>query len=293
MTQADSPAELYCPDCGYNLHGIDSPRCPECGLEIDRSTLGQSILPWVNRERIGRIRAFWRTAEMATLRPQQLAREMVRPAQLAEALRFRRITCVLGMFALLPSVVIAAIELQRELGWALQFSGDRLLSDADWLGSMFHALILISCCVGAWLFLKGMTGIASYFFHPATLTVRQQNRAIALSYYACAPIAYVPLILIFSIGILTLAGRLIGSRLNILLVGILALVAFTPPALCILAMFRTPIQLLGAVTHCGWGRQILLAIILPIAWLILAILTLVLIPGTVALIGIIVLSFRG
>lgn len=33
--------DLYCPQCEYNLHGIDSLRCPECGTAIDYEALAK------------------------------------------------------------------------------------------------------------------------------------------------------------------------------------------------------------------------------------------------------------
>jgi hypothetical protein len=39
------------------------------------------------------------------------------------------------------------------------------------------------------LFFAAITGVASYLFHPRRLAVERQNRAIALSYYACAPLS--------------------------------------------------------------------------------------------------------
>src|SRR4051812_12709994 len=45
--------DLHCPQCGYNLRGIDSDVCPECGLAIDRVAFAQSQLPWSHRRRIG------------------------------------------------------------------------------------------------------------------------------------------------------------------------------------------------------------------------------------------------
>jgi hypothetical protein len=38
---AAEPTDLYCPQCEYNLHGIDSARCPECGTAIDYEALAQ------------------------------------------------------------------------------------------------------------------------------------------------------------------------------------------------------------------------------------------------------------
>lgn len=31
----------HCPNCDYNLYGLESPRCPECGLELDAAALSQ------------------------------------------------------------------------------------------------------------------------------------------------------------------------------------------------------------------------------------------------------------
>jgi predicted amidophosphoribosyltransferase len=82
---------LFCPDCGYDLQAIESERCPECGLIIDRTALGQSVIPWLHRSSIGRFRAFWRTVNMATFRPRQLAQELVQPARFRDAVLFRRL----------------------------------------------------------------------------------------------------------------------------------------------------------------------------------------------------------
>lgn len=42
-----------------------------------------------------------------------------------------------------------------------------------------------------WLFFFLITGLNSYFFHPAHLLIEQQNRAVAMSYYASGPLAWV------------------------------------------------------------------------------------------------------
>jgi hypothetical protein len=43
--------------------------------------------------------------------------------------------------------------------------------------------------VGFLLFLVAATGAPSYFFHPRDVPIAQQDRAIALSYYACGPLS--------------------------------------------------------------------------------------------------------
>ena len=44
LTPSTNPAaDLFCPNCGYNLRGIDSERCPECGVVIDREAMGRLV----------------------------------------------------------------------------------------------------------------------------------------------------------------------------------------------------------------------------------------------------------
>ena len=43
--------------------------------------------------------------------------------------------------------------------------------------------------VGFLMWLIAITGVASYFFHPKSISVHRQNSGVAMSYYACAPLA--------------------------------------------------------------------------------------------------------
>ncbi len=95
--------------------------------------------------------------------------------------------------------------------------------------------------------LAALPGVASYCFRPRRLSVEQQNRAIALSYYAWAPLAAAPLMLLFSA-----AGAFITVTKGVpdppvvllilaaaLLVGAAALAYFgavLPPAAAVLAL---------------------------------------------------------
>jgi hypothetical protein len=68
-----SSADLFCPGCGYNLRGIESDRCPECGKAFQRHQLSASQIPWTHRHHIGRFRAFLQTVSTAAFHPQLLA----------------------------------------------------------------------------------------------------------------------------------------------------------------------------------------------------------------------------
>src|SRR5688572_29554412 len=91
---ASIPAEvdLICPECGYDLRGIESRQCPECGQELDRDKLRRSSIPWNYRHEIGRWKAYWRTVEMVIRRPGLVAADVTRSVSLEDAQKFRRVT---------------------------------------------------------------------------------------------------------------------------------------------------------------------------------------------------------
>src|SRR2546421_11397401 len=79
--------QLFCPDCGYNLHGIASDRCPECGFALDRDQLARSRIPWTHRRDIGRARAYLRTVWLVITTPRTIADEVARPVDFDDARR--------------------------------------------------------------------------------------------------------------------------------------------------------------------------------------------------------------
>ena len=51
---AASGKDLHCPRCGYNLRGLDTPRCPECGLTFSAEewaarVLREHVASWLDR----------------------------------------------------------------------------------------------------------------------------------------------------------------------------------------------------------------------------------------------------
>jgi hypothetical protein len=275
--------ELYCPACGYDLRQIDSARCPECGLEIDRSKLGESIIPWVHRKKLGEVRAFFRTCALVSLHPQRLAREMNVPARLPDARKFRR------------GVVLMAI---LPLGFVLMICEAGLLGTGRTFGSVFtggslleKSLLWLSWpCLAVALY--SITGAAGYFFAPKSLTIVQQNRAIAISYYACAPMAYLPFLLLVAVALVLVAGIMSNATGSVIATGAFLLPAMAIMILYPLAIVRTPAVILRALTHCGAERQALITFLLPLIWLFDAMLFIAIIPGLM-LIGVIIFqSFR-
>ncbi len=170
--------DLYCPDCGYSLRGLTSDRCPECGLRLDFIESAVSLIPWERRREIGRFRAYWRTVLQVMFRAKTFSRAVFQPVSYADAQSFRWTT-----------ISHAAVPIM--LGpLACHLAGADFLADAADDYGLWFVLLLHACVL---LGLVAFTGLPSYFFHPRYLPVDLQDRALALSYYASAPLAWTAL----------------------------------------------------------------------------------------------------
>lgn len=170
-------AHFYCPNCGYDLRGGVSDRCPECGHAIDPAALSTSQIPWSHRKTIGLRRAYWRTLKLLLRPSRTLAAEIARPVDYRDAQYFRFMTILtssIPMIAVLAAWWFTAGRRERELTFIphalrpLQAAG---------------GCIVVIACIALIAALTSITGTPSYFFHPRSLPVIQQNRAVALSYY--------------------------------------------------------------------------------------------------------------
>jgi hypothetical protein len=173
-TRAAYADDLYCPDCGYSLRGLTSDRCPECGLLLDFIESDRPLIPWELHDELGRIRAYWRTVFAVIGRPKRFCRAMYRAVSYRDAQAFRWITIAHACVAVV--LVLATLYLlhPQALTEETPYAGWELIC-----GNILHVFIVLAA----------LTGIPSYFFHPAHLPIERQNRAVALSYYGTAPLA--------------------------------------------------------------------------------------------------------
>jgi hypothetical protein len=272
--------ELFCPECGYDLRGAASDRCPECGLRIDRATMSVSRIPWVHRREIGRFRAYWRTTRLVMFQRLRMIDEMNRPIRVSDARRFWMVTVLLAWLPIAAWAVGLALsnfefndfKAGTRLGWGLE------------------GMIFLAALFAVWLFLLLATGSASYWFVSQTLQGPRQGRAIAISYYACAPLAW--LWLPASMQLLTLGTphvRLRGWMDQIQLLGTIG------PEILVVVLFLWTglgaIFLMQAVTHCDGSRTFAMCVGLPLSWALLLLAT-GMIPLAAALISMAILSFR-
>lgn len=185
------PVGAVCPDCGYDLRGSISALCSECGRSLDVFRAREPQIPWSHRRALGWFKAYWLTVSHVLRRPKVFCLEVVRPVSYADSQSFRWVTL---LHAYVPLLACMLVWLATEAGRGHTVSA----GDWWWLGGLLLWVLLM---------LAALPGLASYFFHWRQQSVQQQNRAIALSYYAWAPLALMPVGSIASI-VLDLAGNL-------------------------------------------------------------------------------------
>jgi hypothetical protein len=301
---ASDDVDLFCPGCGYHLRGIEGiDCCPECGLAIDRTGVALSQIPWAHRRHIGRFRAYWRTVWLASLNPRKLAAESARRVGYRDAQRFRMITAVLAAAPIIAGVT-AAFVLSRSAGmftvlmpsaipgWAMYGNPTPSLDVLiPWeagmtLYPMAPLAVLLLCIL--------ITGVHTYWFHPRRLPVVRQNRAVALAYYACAPLALspVPVLLFAAVTGMNLAGLDDSAKESWVVVRILA-IAFVLTTLAVITLtWRSMMTLLSRTTQSGVGRLLVAGALIPVEWILCAGLALVAVPWVIGFVRLVISSLR-
>ncbi|MBU0617201.1 MAG: hypothetical protein KKI02_05755 [Planctomycetes bacterium] len=261
--------DLFCPDCGYSLRGLTSERCPECGLKLDFIESEVSLIPWERRREIGRLRAYWQTVLLVMFRNKVFCRAAYRPVGYHDARSFRWVSILhaygpallcLGVLHLLhPDLLPGAAD---EYGW--------------WLIGLNWVCVLLA--------LLAFTGMPSYFFHPRSLPMARQNRAVALSYYGCAPLALGPVMLLgFIIG-----AAVWGTGKHEYLTGLIAALV----QVSILIWCWELWSRLAQRAFIGSGRRLLMTWSLPVLWLLVGGLILVGLPAIAYFLAIVFYGLR-
>jgi len=137
---------------------------------------------------MGLLRAYGRTVLMVIFRPKLFCEQLDNPIILKEARLFWMLTICLAYLPLVGGAVqIYYTESQpNSIHRAIQ---------SLFIPNYQPLPIGVFYLFGLLLFILFATGMPSYFCHPSSITVTRQNRAIALSYFACAPLALMPFII--------------------------------------------------------------------------------------------------
>lgn len=280
-TNPSQPAisqDIFCQTCGYNLRGLTGNRCPECGGSLDgvRSLVPQ--IPWMYRKELGWWRAYLRTVWFVMFRQARFCDEMARPVSFRDSQSFRWVTV---LFVGIPSVLPLVCSHRTVMGYPIP-RPDHFVFHA--VAEGWPLVILYVCWL---LFLAAATGVPSYFFHPREIPVQQQNRAIALSYYACGPLAFM------AIPLLTCAAAIITSDVkNPTISMVSGILAFTLPVAAIAPWWLDLIHLARRLVPQLPDRDGWVGIGLPILWGLLAGLIIFVLPVILGYVVVIFASLR-
>ncbi len=192
-----SAEQLICGRCRYELRGISSDRCPECGQRFDIIHLISDLVPWEGRRLTGRIRAFCATVWEGTFRPGTLARRAAWPVDWAAARTFRRCAIAIGMLSLIGGGIWWRMIADNRLSNALrQGLPSQSTSWVFLLNPWSFGVTLLALAI--WL-ATAVTAVSSLNYS-RRLSAMQQKRAVALSAYACAPLAWLPVVFLLGSG---------------------------------------------------------------------------------------------
>ncbi|HEV7299471.1 MAG TPA: zinc ribbon domain-containing protein [Tepidisphaeraceae bacterium] len=299
--------DLLCPHCGYDLRGTTSDRCPECGQPIDRTTSGISLIPWTHRRETGLVRAYVRTVWMVVRRPAEVGREVAKPVLYADAVRFRALTVVVVLLILLSTVGVVwwgadAIE-RLSAPFQIDFDIDLFGNPSSQTLSPWMDLLLpVAAGWLVWLLapiyvlvmLIGCTGVASYLFRPDRLSVQQQNRAVALSCYAAAPLA----LLFFPVLVLAIVLLLISmdpQSFNSDLQAVIGFLTVLGALMLVAILFKWwlgTLRILRWATQPTGGALLLAGLFLPTGWIVVAVLSLIVLPAVVGFFKLVIASLK-
>jgi len=279
-----SPSELYCIQCGYNLRGLASNRCPECGTPTAHSA--STVIPWQQRKALERIRTFWRTLVLATFRPGKLATASQMPVDFSASRRFRWIVSAL---AALPAIIWFGAFVNQERGTGfldiVQRPGfvpgiDAAGPEAHWwwqfaviwsAGATFLPVIPLGIVIGLFM-ATGMTGLVAYMTKATELL---RTRARAISEYTCAPLTF----LAIPSATYVLLDLLPERDTLYLLLAVISCGLFVLPLL----YWANTLVVVAKSTHSGPFRAIALGVVIPLIWFCAGVFGLAIFPGIVGL----------
>lgn len=272
---------LNCPQCGYDLRGIDSARCPECGLKIDRAAALHSLIPWTYRRANGRILTYFQTVWLMTKGVRRFRDETTRPVSHRDARRFWMVTSTLiSLLLVIPAAAIGLFGNDWDKGLAsltpsgaalgtASFNWAVLLVWDGYLPWMTGSQILGVLAIATVAMTFGNMAMLPLLLNRRSLTTTQRARAVALGHYACAPLAWWPVLILLTVAMgaarAAVGGGPARRGIEVYVWGIWSLLVMALPPL--ITWLRSA-SLYAALTHGGFARTAWATFLLPILWLL-------------------------
>lgn len=271
------PVDIYCPKCAYDLRGAEGERCSECGYSLTGLRAVESNIPWVHRKQRGWWHAYWATVWLVTFRHRRFCEEYARTVSYPDARKFQRTTVVLLSTLTMVALVITYLTILVYIyqGWATEEFFNLKLFLEIWPIVIYFG--------GYVLFLIAVSGVPSYFFHPKHLPLARQNSAIAMSYYAGAPLIFSIVPTIFWIA---LFGHGIQCWHGVLLAWLAAITSYALMLFALSTQARLATRLMPNLKVRLW----IMLMGLQFLWLVIGLITLVLLPLTIFYVMVIIAS---
>jgi hypothetical protein len=292
----DLETDRYCIGCGYNLRGIASDRCPECGLETGAG--GGSQVPWEGRNWLGFFTALRRTSAEVIFRPARLVNAMATPVNPSSAWGFRLTISFLGA---LPAAILLGVAI-----WIK--GGTEFLSLWDppqiywpptlpypkfwevpllWSAGSTRGIVLP---IGFFLTLLLMSASPRVWLRIAGVPAQLRSRAGALCGYLCAPLAFL-VIPTVAVALTWLTNDPNTSHLwpfqeAALTLGIVSLLLIG------IAFLSSTLRFIRAASRCGLTRLTAVGVGILATWLMALVIGMVLFPILAGLIWVIIDSLR-
>lgn len=314
---ADSSVEpaphAICSRCGYDLRGIESDRCPECGFELaSQRSLGGEI-PWTYRRPRGYARSFVQTVIDVTIGRPWLRSVVSGTVSMRDARQFWVIASLVASLPLvaafiyawiragslepliyMPDAMAAGTTPSSYRGFGFQPRFDVTLSpwfcgDVLWPLSAGYTRPGLAFVVLPLFFLLG-SGAVTYLFHPRALNEAHRQRACAFAYYLISPlvVAAVPLTM-------ALACALYGVETSAALFSmpafLCALAALVWAGVLCLSLWRV-LRTLRWTIRASPLRVAVSAMLVPILWLLAALFALVFVPWCIGMAWLLIDVFR-
>ena len=210
-------------------------------------------VPWENRKQIGSFRAYWRTAMMVIYSPSDLEPLLDTPVCEKHAKKFRRVTFQLTSVITLGVLAVLLVKAFM-LAFMAGYNWSILKSAANMI--FLEMGLTVMSLIGLFLATRSL----EWFSSPKDFDPERQDKAIALSCYACGPIVIITVVgaVASLIAIMAASDRNFKTAMTVMTLAWWSI---------FLAWWPVAVQAIHFTTGQNDRRTTITAILLPLVWI--------------------------